>query len=57
MYSWEGMQKIGYEEALQRFRNGEEVYALYNDEAEAMIFEEDRIHEHHRYGGEFGYEL
>lgn len=57
MYSWEGMRKISYEEALEVFRAGkEELYLLYDDDTESLVHEdeEQRIHDHHGYAGEFG---
>lgn len=56
-YFWEGMQKISYEEALKRYRNNEEVYLLYWDNAEGLAESEEDIHEHNKSGAEFGYEL
>lgn len=53
MYKWEGMEKIGYTEALKRFESGGMVFLLYHDdtEAEAINIEDIKSHQ-----GEFGYE-
>jgi hypothetical protein len=56
MYKWEGMCKISYQEALERFTNGQEVYLLYYDDTESLVEDIDSIHLHEEHGGEFGYE-
>jgi GrpB-like predicted nucleotidyltransferase (UPF0157 family) len=54
MYKWDGMQKVTYEEALDRFPN-KVVYLLYDDNTEALVNEELDIHKHWKANGEFGY--
>lgn len=55
-YTYEGMTKISFQEALERFRDNEEVYLLYDDETEALAESEAGIMLHHSYEGEFGHE-
>lgn len=62
-YTWLGMQKLTWEEVLQRHEKGELAgcFRLYDDNSEAMI---DRGYDfagdilaHHKKGGEFGEEI
>ena len=62
-YTWLGMQKLTWEEVLQRHENGELAgcFRLYDDNSEAMI---DRGYDfagdilaHHKKGGEFGEDI
>ena len=62
-YTWLGMQKLTWEEVLQRHEKGELAgcFRLYGDNSEAMI---DRGYDfagdilaHHKKGGEFGEEI
>lgn len=62
-YTWEGMTKISYEEAVKRWNNKEEVFLLYDDESEGLVEESmgdwtalEAIKHHYEAGGEFGYE-
>ena len=60
MYSWKGMKKIDFSEAMERFRADKNVYLLYSDcdeGNESLVSELSEIEEHERQGGEFGYEL
>ena len=62
-YTWLGMQKLTWEEVLQRHEKGELAgcFRLYDDNSEAMI---DRGYDfagdilaHHKKGGEFGEDI
>ena len=56
-YEWEGMQKIGYKEALDRFvEEDKTVFLLYDDGTEAEAENVEEIVKHYGYCGEFGYE-
>ena len=56
-YDWTGMQKITYEEAVDRWNKNHEVYLIYDDETEAVAESLEDIKKHHeKYSGEFGYE-
>lgn len=57
-YTWEGMTKISYEEAIEMwYRHGEgPLYRLYDDDTEGMVRSFEEIVDHNEYGGEFGYE-
>ena len=37
MYSWQGMKKISKKEAIKLFKEGKEVFKLYNDGTESAI--------------------
>lgn len=36
MYTWSGMKKITYLEAIERFNDDKEVYLLYSDNTEGV---------------------
>lgn len=55
-YTWEGMTKISYEEAIEMHEEGREVYKLYDDDTEGLAENLAEIHAHNEYGGEFGIE-
>jgi hypothetical protein len=55
-YTWEGMEKISYQEALERMNNEQEVYLLYDDQTEGLADDFERMSHHHECGGEFGVE-
>lgn len=58
MYTWEGMKKIDFNTALNLFRQKEEcVYMLFDDNTEAILFEERVLKAHHERNGEFGIEI
>ncbi|WP_193635294.1 hypothetical protein [Bacillus paranthracis] len=56
MYTYNGMTKITYKEAVSRFNNKEEVFRLYDDNTEGLCESLEDIEEHHEQGGEFGHE-
>lgn len=55
-YSWEGMKKISVEEAKRRYREGEEVFILYDDDTEGAIEDENVFNENWIDQVEFGVE-
>ena len=55
-YSWEGMKKISVEEANRRYREGEEVFILYDDDTEGAIEDENVFNENWIDQVEFGVE-
>ena len=60
-YTWDGMEKLTWEEVKQRHYKGELVgcFKLYPDETEGMIeagYDWQDIVNHYDNGGEFGYE-
>ena len=57
MYNWDGMKKIDFEDAKELFKKGEVVYRLFDDNSEAIIFNENFLEEHYNNGGEFGIEV
>jgi len=57
MYNWDGMKKIDFENAKELFKKGEVVYRLFDDNSEAIIFNENFLEEHYNNGGEFGIEV
>ena len=56
MYNWDGMKKINFETAKMLFNKGDVVYRLFDDNSEAIIFDERLLNEHYKNGGEFGIE-
>ena len=56
MYKWNGMIKISYAEALQKYNNNEEVYLLYEDDTEALALSLKKKKNHSIHNGELGYE-
>lgn len=54
-YKWEGMTKISLDEAKKRYKEGKEVYILYDD-TEALVEEESVFKELWIDQVEFGYE-
>lgn len=56
MYKWKGMTIISYMNAIERFKQNEEVFLLYDDDSEGLVEQIEQIHEHKKYGGEFGIE-
>jgi hypothetical protein len=56
MYTWEGMQKIPYEEAIERYKNGKLVFLLYDNNTEGEACNLEEIKAHYEHGGEFGIE-
>ena len=55
-YTYQGMTKISFKQALELFRNDEEVFVLYDDNSEALVKREDDLYKHNEHGGEFGVE-
>ena len=54
MYTWEGMKKISYEEALEC---GAGCYLLYDDDTEGLAESDEDMKMHYENGGKFGIEL
>ena len=54
MYTWEGMKKISYKEALT---SDTQVYLLYGDDTEGAAESDEDMKMHYENGGEFGIEL
>lgn len=57
MNQWKGIHKIGYKEALGRFKYDMEVYLLYDDGIIASAESIEDIQKHHEKGGDFGFEM
>lgn len=55
-YTWEGITKINYEQAIELFNANKEVYLLYDDDTEGLAHELADIKRHIVNSGEFGYE-
>jgi DNA polymerase III delta subunit len=55
MYTWKGMKKISYREAVENKKN-KQLYLLYGDDTESAVESMDDIERHAKYDGEFGYE-
>ena len=51
-----GMNIVSYSVALELFKNGTEIYNLYDDGSDGLVEEIESIHTHNGYGGEFGHE-
>lgn len=48
-YNWSDIQKMGFEQAMGRFNNDEEVYLLYDDNAKSVVeYSSNKIYEHHK---------
>ena len=56
MYTWNGMNKITYDEAIARLRNNLSVYLLFDDGTESLADSEEDVDKHNSFYGEFGYE-
>lgn len=55
-YTWEGMVKITKSEAIEMFKNGQEVYRLYDDNTEGLVESLDDILDERFLDYDFGYE-
>ena len=56
-YTWNGMQKISYEVAVELWKvSPREIYLLYSDNTESAVESLSDIEIHHGHGGEFGFE-
>lgn len=55
-YSYEGMKKVTYEEAISRFNENLNIYLLFDDNTESLVESIDEILDHEKNSGEFGYE-
>ena len=55
-YTWEGMTKISFQEAVNRFKNNQDVFLLYDDGTEGLAEDIETIETHNNYGCEFGYD-
>ena len=56
MYTWNGMKKISFREAKERFNDDKLVFLLYNDGTEAEAVSMDDMVKHLNNYGEFGVE-
>ena len=55
-YSYKGMKKVTYEEAIDRFNKNLNVYLLFDDNTESLAESIDVILDHKKNSGEFGCE-